>query len=174
MYKILTAAVLFAAAPVAGVTEAFAADKDIRVARAEMKVAREDARNAERLVHRWERAAGSDNTRKMEKQDAALRVLWRKELARLRDLGVPTRAEEPQPRDPDFPRKVLPIAPEHPRMEELRDNLVALRDLQPLFDNGTANAKDMKRKNNLLVAIRDRISLRYVLAQEQLEDAKGG
>ncbi len=163
MLKHLAAAALLALA-LPGV--ALAGNPDVKEARQEMKAAKRYHKDVDKLVRKWEKAARKGREDKLAKRDAELDELYRTELARLRELGVPTKKVEPKPINPDHPEKVVRLAPENPKMEALRDDLVALRDLGE-------GPKALERKARLLSDVNESVAKRYERAEQRLLKAKG-
>lgn len=167
MLKHLAATALLALALPLVTADAHAADPEVKEARQEMKEAKRYHKDVDRLVRKWEKAADKEKDEKLARYDAELHDLYRDELTRLRDLGVPTRKPEPKPINPDFPEKVKPIPVVHPKMESLRDDLVALRDLDG------SGPKALEKKARLLGDVNANIAERYERAELRLLKAKG-
>lgn len=172
MLRTLTALALALAALPLLATEAHAMDAELKAEKLEVKEAKKYDKEVEKLVGKWQKAAEKDQAEKMAKVDADLLQITRDELARLRELGVKTRAPAPVAPNPDFPDKIPVVAPEHPKMEALRDRLVELRDLQERFDRGTAKRKDVERKSALLDKLAESVDERYQRKLSRYEQDK--
>lgn len=167
MLKHLAATALLVFAFPMFAADAEAGDPGVKEARQEMRDAKRTHKDVDKLVRKWEKAANKANDKKLAKREAQLDEVYRAELARLRSLGVATKKIEPKPLNPDFPNKILRLAPEHPKMEQLRDDLVALRDL-----DGTG-PKALTRKARLLGKVNRSVAQRYERAETRLLKAKG-
>lgn len=168
----LTALALALAATLVGPSAALAASPELKAQKREVKEARVYDRQVEKLVRKWQDAAAKGKADKMAKLDGDLMAVTRGELERLRELGVKTRAPAPVAPNPDFPEKIPVVAPEHPKMEALRDRLVELRDLQDRFDRGEARPKDVDRKAALLGQLAESVDERHARKAARYEAAK--
>jgi hypothetical protein len=173
MIRTMTALVLMAIAIPFATTDAHAADPELKAQKQEVKAARKYSKQVDKQVRKWEKGAAKGKDKKMAKADAELDLIVRDELARLRDLGVPTKTTEPKPINPKIPEKVIVMAPENPKMEEFRDELVELRDLQDRFESGSARPKDFTRKSALLSTLQDSVEDRYERKDKRYREAKG-
>lgn len=171
MFRTLTTLALLALAVPA---TALAGDPDLKAQKQEVKAAKTYSKQVDKAVKKWEKGAEKGNEKKMARADEDLDQIVRDELARLRDLGVKTRVTEPEPINKKYPGKTIVLAPEHPKLEALRDDLVELRDLQPWFEAGKAKNRDFTRKSELLSELSENVADRYERADRQYDAAKAG
>lgn len=139
----------------------------VKASKATMKEARAFERTLDRVARRWNKGVDQARDRKVARLDAKLGGLYRQELARLRGLGVPTKVEV-LPVHPFHPDRVP--QPEHPKLESLRDTVVALDQLRRARD-GSSDVKGKERR--LLGVLQDSAEKRYERSDRRFESLKG-
>jgi len=129
--------------------------EELKAQKADVKDAKTTAKKVEKLAAKWHKnsAKGKDNSA----VHAELVTYYRAELADLREKGIPTKEKPVHPSEPQ------PEKPDAPKMEELRDILVQLRD---------GEVGD-KKYGKLLDQYVQRLWQRYERKSERLEKAKG-
>lgn len=120
---------LWAASPVL-TSSALAGDpvtkEDLDLQKAEVQYAKSVAKSVEKLSKKWHK--NDDKNKDNLEVERELKVYYRNELAWLRAKGIPT-VDDDAPQHPAHPEKVLPEPPsETPKLEELRDICVTLKD----------------------------------------------
>jgi hypothetical protein len=170
--RTILSAALMLVATVGFAPTASAADRtEIKESRADMRATAKLAKDLDRLAKKWDRVVERDNETKLAKIDADIIEITRAELSRLRGLEVPTKA--PRPYTPSM-EELMPEGPPELRekMEGLRDDLVALRDMQPVFDSGDATRGDIKAKRGLLSSVGTNVSERAERKEERFRELR--
>lgn len=116
--------------------------------------------DVEKLAKDWHKA--DEKAEDLKPAHQALKEFYKDELARLRDLGVPT-TDNDLPTHPQHPDMVLDAEPRD-KLEALRDLVVALKSATP----GENNKKYGKDLDAYVTALSDRV----VRKEKQYEDEK--
>ncbi len=98
----------------------------------------------------------------MARLDAELTDIYQAELARLRGFGVPTIEPLVHPQHPELAR-----APRK-NMDPLRDDLVALKQLQRDIEDGGAGRPTLNAKARLLDRVAENIEARHERKDKRL------
>ncbi|MCB9699365.1 MAG: hypothetical protein H6738_21465 [Alphaproteobacteria bacterium] len=162
MFRELTALILLTAALP---TAALARDPAVAEQRTETRELRKEDRQVDRLIRKWSKAADKGKVSKLDRLDEDIHELTVAELSRLRQAGV--RTVPAPPRWADQPQKVRDP---HPRMEQLRDQMVELRELSA--SDGTSR-RELNRTEALLGSLSANVDGRLETAERRLDALKG-
>ena len=164
MFRTLAALVVLSLAP----SVALAAEPSLDERKAEWKALDRYSKDVEKLVRGWEKAAERERADDLAELDAQLLSVGRVELERLRAFGIEPRVSLVERQ----PGKVPPA--EHPRMQTLFEDLVALEELQARFDDGTAKPRHLREKLERLARVSENLTERAERAERRYELARAG
>ncbi|MCA9492364.1 MAG: hypothetical protein KC621_20670 [Myxococcales bacterium] len=162
MFRKLTALIVLTATLPA---TALARDPAVAEQRAETKELRKEDRQVDRLIRKWSKAADKGKVAKLDRLDEDIHELSLSELARLRQAGVKTVPEPPRWAD-----QPLKVRDPHPKMEQLRDAMVELRQLS--VSDGTSR-RELNRTEALLGSLSANVDGRLQTAERRLDALKG-
>ena len=127
-----------------------ASAQDVAEAKEDMKADKKALKEIQKIQKKWEKAREKGNDEKMAAVDEDLKVWLREQLKDARADAAAAAAEA----DAAGPKKAASAMTEAEKAEKakllMRRTAVALNELQPKFDNGTATEADFKKKSMLI------------------------
>lgn len=125
MRTFVHAMILAAGLSLVAPTPTFAASPEAKEQKGKVKDSKGDLKELDKVIKKYGKAV--DKGKETGELDETVMTIVKRELKELRQMGIKTNAEEPEPTT-DGIHTLAPEPSEHPWLEKFRDQLVAVRD----------------------------------------------